>query len=581
MPKASSFSSTVAPTEKATTTTSSAKKVTTSTPPPSDDEYYEDEEYDYDIPRTGVKSKHQHNADYDFPTGFEDTHRYVPRPHRARQPARKRTDVYDDYDVKERPRMNRRKEYTRHDDRPRNRPAHRNKNRQDDEGGYSFKKRPVESEHPRRRPEKRPTYDDDYYYDDEEEVPPKRNHRPSKTTEKPLKLSTTKQPKMERTSTESRPTTETTTRQTKVTIAYSSTPQRNAKASSLENETTKENEIPTTEHISARTTQKYSYKTIKIPIVNNVVREDAVDESADYPVSTEEARSSSTHSRPVTAIVLKTLPAKIEPTSKKPADETPNKTITTIRHFVIAPPVRKTSHFGFMNAAPVAVNASSSRDEAVASKLPEQKVQQQQHDLYSRPQTQYIKIPVSMSSIAPQHNHSYQAASTAFGGYYIPIEQPHKSKQAKPVEENLGENLNAISNGIHYNNAFESTKSQTYRAHPAQDQRLYTNAISFPQRPPSNYDITAPGPSAPADETNSAENKRYSELPAYTANADYDVTYNDALQPSTLHPVRRFPSTSFYIQTHQNQPPRRQTSEYAFNDSAFHTLNRSQNRYSK
>lgn len=544
IPKASTLTPTS--TQKSLQSTQSPKMKTSSTLAPSEDDYYEeDDEYEYDEPKN-VKAKPQ--VDYDFPTGFEETRRYVSR-HRARVPVRKRTDMYDDYDIKTRPRMNRRKEYTRYEsEHPRNgRPGmyRNNKNRQE-EPIQGYKKRVMGDSEYRRRPEmKRPSAEYDYYYDDEEEEPlPKRNRRPLKVEKPKLNKPTTNKnerivPKVP----------ETTTTYQKI-----KNNQRTAKANNLENETPKENEIPTTENVSVRTTPKY--KTVKI--VNNSLKDD-LDEGVDY-VSTEETKTYLTQTRPF-FMVTKAIP-KTEP--KKPLDEIQNKTITQIRHFVITTPIRKPSHLGIFNPA-----ANASYKEEV-SKLPESKPQE-----YYMP-AHYIKIPVT----SPNQNLStYQGLN--FGKYFIPIEQ---SRKAKPVEEHLSENLNVISNGINFNNAFitepkpfDTSKQQPYR----QDQRpylvgerLYTNSITFPHQPPSNYDITAPGPSAPADEPQTSE-KKYTDLRGYTANVDYDVTYNDALQPSTLQPVRRFPSTSFYVQN----PSRRLPLEYAFNESAFNTLNRSQNRY--
>lgn len=508
---------------------------------PLDDEYYdaEEEEYDYEEPRS-MKSKHQMN--YDSPSSFEDTHRHVSR-HRNRQPIHKRTEMYDDYDVKERSRMNRRKEYTRYDERPRGRPISRSKGRGQ---GYNY----------RRRPEKRPILEDDYYYEDEEEIeeeevhPKSNNRRPTKPTGKPK--TTTKSPQIKSDHSEGK-LGDTTPKYSKLNLS------RTSKTNLLESETPKDNEIPTTP-TSAKNMHKY--KTIKI--VNNAVREEVENDPDLAP--TEETRTTSTHTRPLNAVVKPITKTEL----KKSPDDTHNKTVTAVRHFVVTTPVRKPSHYAFVNT-PV---ETSFRDEP--SKLPEQ---QRTQEYYKPPQL------VKIHSIPS--NQTYQSMN--FGNYFIPIEQNSRLKpteeqgRRKPVEEHISENLNTISNGITYTSGFitepktyDTTKPEPYRQDHrlyTSGERLYTNSISFPQRPPSNYDITAPGPSAPA-EMPSAPEKKYSDLPVYTANTDYDVTYNDALQPSTLHPVRRFPSTSFYMQSH----PRRRSSEYAFNDSAFSSLNRSQKR---
>ncbi len=533
------------PSTTTTTSTSTTTRKPSTTQAPSDDYYDDDEEYEYDDPKP-YKSKH-HHMDYDIPTGYEETRRYVSR-HRGRMPVRKRTDMYDDYDTKERPRMNRRKEYPRHEsERPRNARPGAYRGKESVVAGYGKK----QGDH-RRRPElaKRPPVDDDYYYDydDEEppEPPPKRNRRPQKTNEKakPTKPPPPPPaPKNERTE----------PKQSESTTKYQKPSSlRTAKANYLELDTPKENEIPTTEHLNARTT--LAYKTVKI--VNNSLRDD-VDESADG-VSTEETKTAFTHAKPPTISFV----AKLE--SRKPFEELRNRSVTPVRHFVITTPIRKPSHFGFLSAA----NANVSfREDAV--KLPERK------PLEFYKATQFIKIPVTPPS---QNVSTYQGIN--FGNYFIPIEQTRK---VKPVEEHLPENLNAISNGVTYSNAFvtepkpfDSSKAQPYRQEHrlyTLGDRLYTNSISFPHQPPSNYDITAPGPSAPAEEMSPPE-KKYPDLPAYTANADYDVTYNDALQPSTLHPVRRFPSTTFYVQNQRRVPV-----EYTSDESAFSTLNRSQNRY--
>ncbi|RZF33618.1 hypothetical protein LSTR_LSTR006996 [Laodelphax striatellus] len=74
-------------------------------------------------------------------------------------------------------------------------------------------------------------------------------------------------------------------------------------------------------------------------------------------------------------------------------------------------------------------------------------------------------------------------------------------------------------------------------------------ALSFPRQPPRSYDSTAPGPSAPEEPLNNRNQNyrqnQYNEQQNPTTNFDlnipeeeYDVTLNDALQPSTLHPTR-------------------------------------------
>lgn len=170
-------SSTISTTSTTTTTSTehpqAAPKSRTSTHAPADDEYYDDdEEYEYDEPKSVTKGKHHSQSDYDFHGGHEESRRHVSR-HRSRMPSRKRTDMYDDYDVKQRPKMSRRKEYTRYDmERPRNARPTGHRGRQEDAATSYSKKRLVDTDYRRRGPEKRPQAapaDDDYYYDDDEE----------------------------------------------------------------------------------------------------------------------------------------------------------------------------------------------------------------------------------------------------------------------------------------------------------------------------------------------------------------------------------------------------------------------------
>ncbi|XP_075219353.1 uncharacterized protein LOC142323501 [Lycorma delicatula] len=72
---------------------------------------------------------------------------------------------------------------------------------------------------------------------------------------------------------------------------------------------------------------------------------------------------------------------------------------------------------------------------------------------------------------------------------------------------------------------------------------------AFPPQPPKNIDITAPGPSGPENLNQNTRNSfrpgdfSDQQNPSSGSNLDiadeeYDVTLNDALQPSTLHPTR-------------------------------------------
>lgn len=601
-----------------------ASKSKSSTQAPADDEYYDDdEEYEYDEPKS-IAAKSKHHMDYDFHGGYEESHRHVSR-HRGRMPTRKRTDMYDDYDVKQRPKMSRRKEYTRYDmERPRNARPVSHRGRQEDAAPSYSKKRLVDTDYRRRGPEKRPhaapTTDDDYYYDDEEEEEeepppppppspsplPKRQRRPHKTTEKPK--SNTKggysknndpiygEPRQY----------ESTTKYPKTSIlrgAKSST----ATATLPEENTPRENEIPTTEHLGTRTT--LAHKTVKI--VNNSLKDE--DEGVDN-VSTEETKSSLAQARPQGYIaVTRTLPKaqhQLQESRRPPSDEAPSRSIAApLRHFVIATPIRKPSHFGYFAnsaasaAAPPPATNISYRDE-IQPKLPEQPKVATAAEYYKTSGksggavAHFVKIPL-------QNVSAYQPVA-AHGAFYVPMmEQTPQSpstssRKVKPVDErHLPDTLNVISNGITYSGAlvteakpFEGAARphayrQDHRLYAVGD-RLYTNSVTFPHQPPSNFDITAPGPSAPAEDSSAAAaatapatapEKKYSDLPSYnTVNGDYDVTYNEALQPSTTHSVRRYPTTTFFV---QNGPTssRRLPAEYAFNEGASNTLNRSHNRY--
>lgn len=403
--------------------------------------------------------------------------------------------------------------------------------------------------------------------------PPKRQRRPHKTTEKPKSKSSYSK-NDEQIYVEPRQY-ESTTKYSKASVL------RGPKLSTTtlaEEETPRENEIPTTEHLGARTT--LAYKTVKI--VNNSLKDE--DESADN-VSTEETKSSLAQTRPQGYVAVARTVPKTQEMRRQPPDEVPSRSVVApVRHFVIAAPIRKPSHFGYFSSA--AAPATNVRDELPA-KLPEQpRVATDYHRGKSGAVAHLVKIPVqNVSAYQPAH------------GFYVPMMEPQPpSRKLKPVEEHhLPDTLNVISNGLAYSGAlvteakpFEgAAKPQSYRQDHrlyAVGDRLYTNA--FPHQPPSNFDITAPGPSAPAEDSNAAAatapatapDKKYTELPSYsTANGDYDVAYNEALQPSTTHSVRRYPTTTFFL---QNGPSsRRLPAEYAFNEGAFNSLNRSHNRY--
>lgn len=545
-------------------------------------------------------------------------------------PARKRAETYDDYDMKERPsRVNRRKEYTRYDnERPRNaRPMHRPKSPRHEEEPApkpapmaSHKKRP-ESEYRmgtgrRAQEPKRPTTEEDYYYDEEEEpeeAPPKRNRRPTQKANEKVKSTSKQSPQSkERVPEEYERPAEP--------VKYgkgSTSTQRNPKANASENEVPKVspayNEIPTTEINLRATSNEKHPKTVKaVKIVNNSLK-DEIDENGDAYAHTEaETRMSSTQMKPISetppppppkyssVVSLKALnphhrqaeyTAEPSRKDKKPFDldnRPVNKTVTPVRHFVASSP-RKPSHY-----APPSPPVSNYRDdsppyrgEEKPYKLPEPVQKPAIHTEYYKP-LQY----------APQNVSLYSGVNYRPYSVSVPNEPKHNVRPVK--EEHLvPETLNAITNNNYFSTGFisepkpftnDNSKStlantqQNYR----QEHRLYgngdrlytTNSISFPPHPPSNYDITAPGPSAPGEEPTAPE-KKYSEPPTYTASADYDVTYNDALQPSTLHPVRRYPSTSFYSHNQQQRSiaPSRVPSGYAFNESAFNSLSRSQTRY--
>lgn len=434
----STVSTTTTSTERAQTT--SASKSKTSTPAPADDEYYDDdEEYEYDEPKTvAAKGKHHHNMDYDFHGGYEESHRHMSRP-RGRMPTRKRTDMYDDYDMKQRPKMSRRKEHTRYDmERPRNARPASHRGRQDDPAPSYSKKRLVDTDHRRRGAEKRPQAaaapsDDDYYYDEEEEEeeelpppPPKRQRRPHKATEKPK--SNSKSSKGNDQSIVEPRQYEATTKYAKA-ASFLRGPKSSAATATLPDEDTpRENEIPTTEHLSARTT--LALKTVKI--VNNSLKdeEDGIDN-----VSTEETKSSLAQARPHGYIaVTRTLPKPQQQESRRP-DQVPSRSVSPLRHFVITAPIRKPSHFGyFANSAapaaatPPAVNLNY-RDE-IPAKLPEQpKVASTAPEYYksnvkSGAVAHLVKIPLQNMSI-------YQPAH---GAFYVPmVEQIHQSAPSRKV----------------------------------------------------------------------------------------------------------------------------------------------------
>ncbi|XP_065206197.1 uncharacterized protein LOC135835730 [Planococcus citri] len=686
------FSSTAAPTTTTTTTTTTTEKPHSASnngkggakAPATDDEYYEDEEeYEYEEPKPAAKSKH--HTDYDFPTGFEDTRRYTNRYRGRMPPARKRAEMYDDYDVKERPsRINRRKEYTRYDgDRPRNsRPMHRMKPvRHEEDASFKYpaaKKRPaVEPEHRagsgrRAQEAKRPPVEDDYYYDEEEpeEPPPKRGRRPQKTYEKPKSTTKHSQQSKERYQEEDERPHQEPPANVKYAKDLTPTP-RNGKANTAENEVPKVspsyNEISTTESVSSPVkytpnhNQKYPTKTVKI--VTNSLKDELDDAADTYPRLEPESRMSSSQTKPVSetppsappapskfnnAVSLKTLstqPAhrpesysEVVRKEKKPFEYDDgtvtatttgsrfvNKTIVPVRHFVVSSAPRKPSHFLASLSTPV-VNSYRDDSSSQSHYRPEDKPHHKQ-----LPEQQ----SGSSAKVAGHHVEFYKPATSPqnvthfapmnFRNFAIPVSQEQPKSNVRPVKEDhlVPETLNAINNGNFYHTAYitepksfaneaskptapsQQTYRQDHRSFGTNSDRFYTtNSISFPPRAPSNYDITAPGPSAPGEEPTAPE-KKYSEAPTYTASADYDVTYNDALQPSTLHPVRRYPSTSFYAvhqqqqpqqqQQHQQQqqqpPPNQQQqrsivssrlpSDYAFNEGAFNSLSRSQSRYAK